>query len=73
MHSVTSAELKRHALALPPQQRIELIDALLEEGLPPLTDAQKRLIEERWAAYEANPDDMFAAEDVHVEAITRRE
>ena len=56
---VTSAQLKRHALALPPQQRIELIDALLEEGLPALTEAQKTLIDERWAAYKANPDDVF--------------
>ena len=70
---MTSAELKRHALALPLQQRIELIDALLEEGLPPLTEAQKTLVEERWAAYEANPDDVFSAEDVHAEAIARRE
>ena len=70
---MTSAELKRYALALPPQERIELIDALLEEGLPPLTEAQKTLIEERWAAYEANPDDVFPAEDVHAEAIARRE
>ena len=69
---MTSTELKRHALALPLQERIELIDALLEEGLPPLTEAQKKLIEERWAAYEANPDDVFPAEDVHAEAIARR-
>lgn len=62
---MTCAELKRHALALPPQQRIELIDALLEEGLPPLTEAQKTLIEERWAAYETSPDDVFPAEEVH--------
>jgi putative addiction module component (TIGR02574 family) len=68
---VTSAELKRHALALPRQQRIELIDALLEEGLPPLTEAQKVLIDQRWTAYEANPDDVFPAEAVHPEAIAR--
>ena len=42
---MTSAELKPHALALPLQQRIELTDALLEEGPPPLTEAQKTLIE----------------------------
>ena len=70
---MTSTELKRHALALPPQQRVELIDALLEEGLPPLTEAQKLLIDQRWAAYETNPDDVFPAEDVHAEAIARGE
>ena len=70
---MTSAELKRHALALSPQQRVELIDALLEDGLPALTEAQKVLIDQRWAAYEANPDDVFPAEDVHAEAIARRE
>ena len=70
---MTSTELKRHALALPPQRRIEPIDAPLEAGLPPLTEARKTLIEERWAAYEANPDDVFPAEDVHAEAIARRE
>lgn len=69
---MTCAELKRHALALPPQQRIELIDALLEEGLPPLTEAQKTLIEERWAAYEASPVDVFPAEEVHAEATASR-
>ena len=70
---MTRAELKQHALALPPQQRIELIDALLEEGLPSLTEAQKVLIDQRWAAYEDKPDDVFPAEDVHAEAIARRE
>ena len=69
---MTSAELKRHALALPPQQRVELIDALLEEGLPRLTEAQKTLIDERWAAYKANPEDVFPADEVHAEAIARR-
>jgi len=69
---VTCAELKRHALALPPRQRIELIDALLEEGLPPLTEAQKTLLEERWAAYEASPVDVFPAEDIHAEATVNR-
>ena len=70
---MTSAELKRRALALPLPQRIELIDALLDEGLPPLSEAQRVLIDQRWAAYEANPDDVFPAEDVHAEAIARRE
>ena len=70
---MTRTELKRHALALPPRQRIELIDALLEEGLPPLTDAQKALIEERRASYEANPDDVFSSDEVHVEIFARRE
>ena len=69
---MTSAELKRHALALPPQQRIDQLDALLEEGLSPLTEAQKTLIEQRWAAYKTNPDDVFPAGEVHADAIAHR-
>ena len=44
-----------------------LIDALLEEGLPPLTEAQKTLIEERWTAYEASPVDVFPADEIHAQ------
>ena len=69
---MTSAELKRHALALPPQERIELIDALLEKGLPPLTEAQKVLIDQRWAAYKASPGSVFPADELHAELIARR-
>ena len=31
--------------------------------------AYQTLIDERWAAYKANPDDVFPADDVHAEII----
>ena len=79
-------ELLRAALALAPEERAdvaaellaslderaELIDSLIEEGLPPLTDEQKVSLDRRWEAYKANPDDVFPAETVHAELMARR-
>ena len=72
LNLMTNAEFKKRALELPPEERVELIDTLIEEGLPPLTDEQKALLDRRWDAYKANSDDVFPADKVHAELIARQ-
>ena len=64
---MTNADLKKRALELPPEERVELADFLLESTLPPLTDEQKAHLDERLAAYNANPDHVFSWEEVKAE------
>ena len=69
---MTNAELKKSARELPPEERVELIDTLIEKRFPPLTDEQKALLDRRWEAYKADPDDVFPAETLHAELIARQ-
>ena len=64
---MTNADLKKQALELPPEERLELADSLVESTLPPLTDEQKAVLDRRWEAYKANPNDVFNWEEVKAE------
>ena len=64
---MTNADLKKQALELPPEERLELADSLVESTLPPLTDEQKAVLDRRWEAYKANPNDVFSWEEVKAE------
>ena len=59
-------ELQTLALSLPNEEQLEFADWLVESNLPPLTDEQKELLERRWEAYKANPDDVFSWEEVRL-------
>ena len=56
------------ALNLPVADRFELVakiwDSITGEGLPPLTQAQRDLIDERIAEADANPESRTPAEKV---------
>jgi len=60
---MTKTEIKEEALKLPPEERAELMDALnisfLEE---PLTDWQKKLLDERLAEDERDPESALPGE-----------
>lgn len=55
-------------LHLPVAERLELVakiwDSIASDGLPPLTQAQRDLIDERIAEADSNPQDRIPAEDV---------
>jgi putative addiction module component (TIGR02574 family) len=60
-------EIQRTALELPPEERRELVEALWEslEGEPePLPEWQRRLLDERLAALEANPEEGSTWDEV---------
>ena len=66
-----TADMMREIRGLSVDERIELADAIWdsveedrEEEDCDLTDAQKRELERRLAAYEANPDDVIPWETV---------
>ena len=64
-----TTDMMREIRALSVEERIELAEAIWdsveEEGEDcDLTDAQKRELERRLAAYEANPDDVIPWETV---------
>ena len=67
MKMMNKLELQKLALNLPIEERLELADRLVESTLPPLTEEQKVLLDSRWAAYKANPDDVFSWEEVKAE------
>ena len=57
---MTRDEVRRTVLALPADERRELAEALwesLEREPEPLPEWQRRLLDERLAALEANPED----------------
>jgi putative addiction module component (TIGR02574 family) len=62
---MTKAEIREQALKLPPEERVELVEALnvslLEE---PLSDWQRELLDERLDALEREPDDTLSWEEV---------
>lgn len=68
---VTKTELKEQALQLPENERRALGMALIDSTMPPLSAAQKRLIDDRLASYEANPDFWFSQEKFDVELDER--
>lgn len=55
-------------LNLPVSERLELVakiwDSIASEGLPPLTQAQRDLIDERIAEADSNPESRIPAEEV---------
>ena len=53
---MTKAELQEQALRLSASDRRSLGMVLIDSTLPPLSVVQKRLIDERLATYEADPD-----------------
>jgi putative addiction module component (TIGR02574 family) len=56
---MTKTELKETALQLSPGERLELVEVLWESLEPasiPVTEAQKRVLDERIAADDAEPD-----------------
>ncbi len=70
--STTLAEIA----SLPVNERLCLVEAIwdtivAEPGQPELTDAQKRELERRLAAYAASPEDVVPWEQVHAEALAR--
>jgi len=58
-------------LQLPVEDRIELVakiwDSISAEGLPPLSAAQRRLLEERIAEHRANPESGITLEELRRE------
>jgi len=64
---VTRDDIQRTALALPPEDRRELVDVLwesLESDPEPLPDWQRRLLDKRLAALEAKREEGSTWDDV---------
>ena len=68
---MTKTELKDQALQLPENERRALGIALIDSTMPPLSAGQKRLIDDRLASYEANPDSWLSQEQFDVELDER--
>ncbi len=64
---MTKTELKEQALQLPENERRALGMALIDSTLPPLSAEQRRLIDDRLASYEANPESWLSQEQFDVE------
>ena len=62
-------ELKKQALALPVDERMELVDSLLEECFPPVTEEQRALINEGWASYVADPSSAISEEEADAKIV----
>jgi putative addiction module component (TIGR02574 family) len=64
---VSFSDVPPEILNLPVRERLELVakiwDSIASEGLPPLTQAQRDLIDGRIAEADANPESRIAAED----------
>jgi len=64
---MTRDDIQRTALELPPEDRRGLVDVLwlsLESDPEPLPDWQRRLLDERLAALEANPEEGSTWDEV---------
>jgi putative addiction module component (TIGR02574 family) len=65
---VVADKLLADILALPLDDRIRIYERLIESIVPPddfvLTDAQKKLLDERIRDMEENPDDHVSGEEV---------
>ena len=64
------------ARGLSGEDKLRLVEALWDDfaagdALPPLTEAQQAELARRMAAYEANPDDVIAWEQIKAEAKAR--
>lgn len=68
---MTKAELQAKALKLPEEERRSLGMLLVDSTLPPLSIEQERLIEERLASYEADPNAWLSQEDFDAELRNR--
>ena len=68
---MTKAELQERALQLPMNERRALGMVLIDSTLPPLSAGQKRLIDDRLAGYESNPDSWLSQEQFDVELDER--
>ena len=68
---MTKTELKRQALALPEVERRALGEVLIHSTFPRLTAGERAELERAWEAYQANPDDVHSAEEVHSELMAR--
>lgn len=58
---------KKELLSLPPEEKIELAEALwssVEEELMPITDEEIAFAEERLKMHEANPDEGMTLEEL---------
>ncbi len=64
---MTKAELQEQALRLSASDRRSLGMVLIDSTLPPLSVVQKRLIDERLATYEADPDSWLNQEQFDTE------
>lgn len=62
---VTNTELQRRALALPEVERRALGEVLIHSTFPRLTAGEQAELERAWEAYQANPEDVHSAEEVH--------
>ena len=63
---MTNAELEEQALQLPERERRALGEVLIESTLPPLSPEQERLIDDRLASHEAEPDSWLSQEKFDV-------
>ena len=68
---MTRAELQEQALRLPESDRRSLGMALIDSILLPLSATQRRLIDERLATYEADPDSWLNQEQFDTELDRR--
>ena len=68
---MTKTELTEQALRLPENERRALGMALIDSTMPPLSAEQERLIDDRLASYEANPDSWLSQEQFDTELDDR--
>ena len=65
---VSQIEVPPEILKMPVADRLELVgkiwDSINQDGVPPLTEAARNLIDERIAEADANPDSRIPAKDV---------
>jgi putative addiction module component (TIGR02574 family) len=71
---MVAKNLLADVLALPLPDRVELFEHLRdnlrnEPDLDPLTEEQKRILEERLADYDANPDEGSSWEEVEARIL----
>jgi putative addiction module component (TIGR02574 family) len=70
---MTKIEVRQEAMGLPKEERIALAMALWDsvepDEIPPLTEAQIRLLDGRIKEYEANPDDVVPWDEVRDKAL----
>ncbi len=68
MHTLPQTQLQK-ILTLPVRERLRLVEAIWESlgsepEVPPLTDGQRRLLDQRLDAFLANPDDLLTWDEV---------
>lgn len=61
------SELQKQALSLSERERVELAKVLVGSIPQPLTAEEQAELDRAWEAYQANPDDVYSAEEVHKE------